>query len=145
MAPFYLGELGTGLIIHSDEIEVSENLDLVLALFDRPSCASLDIPDGAISIRDYAFYNCTELTALNIPSSVTSIGAYAFYNCTKLKNIIIPSSVTSIGPGAFSGFNGTISFPGTTTDAVSQIGNSSGYWGINSSEIRCQDGIIRLN
>ena len=40
-----------------------------------------------ISIEDYAFRNCANLTSVVIPKSVTSIGKDAFYNCDKLTHI----------------------------------------------------------
>ena len=54
------------------------------------------------SIGDWAFYNCSGLTAITIPESVTSIGASAFSHCSSLTSVTIPESVTSIGYGAFS-------------------------------------------
>ena len=39
----------------------------------------LVIPNGVISIGDYAFYYCTAMTSVTIPNSVTSIGSQAFY------------------------------------------------------------------
>ena len=45
---------------------------------------SVIIPNGATSIGNSAFYNCSNLKSVNIPNSVASIGNYAFYNCTGL-------------------------------------------------------------
>ena len=61
------------------------------------------IPEGATSIGDSAFINCTYLTKIAIPNGITSIGTGTFYGCTSLTSIEIPSSVTSIGEDAFSG------------------------------------------
>ena len=65
----------------------------------------LVIPGGVTSIRDYAFYKCSSLTAITIPESVTSIGNYAFFNCSSLTTITIPedSKLTSIEKNAFYG------------------------------------------
>ncbi len=57
--------------------------------------------EGATSIPDFTFKNCTSLESITIPSSVISIGQEAFHGCTSLRNIVIPSSVTSIGKYAF--------------------------------------------
>ena len=61
----------------------------------------LTIPDGVISIGNYAFYGCSGLTSVTIPDSVTSIGASAFYGCSGLTSVTIPDGVTSIGEEAF--------------------------------------------
>ena len=66
-------------------------------------CQNTMIPNTVTAIGDYAFYNCTGLTAITIPNSVTSIGEYAFYSCTALTAITIPNSVTSIGNSVFCG------------------------------------------
>ena len=65
--------------------------------------AEVVIPDNVISIGEYAFAGCSELTSVIIPNSVTSIEKFAFSKCTALTSIIIPDSVTSIGECAFSG------------------------------------------
>ena len=67
----------------------------------RSDITSIVIKDGATSIGQYAFRDCSSLTSVTIPDSVTSIGYYAFYNCTNLTSITIPDSVTSIGEYAF--------------------------------------------
>lgn len=53
------------------------------------------------SIGDYAFSQCTQLTAINFPNSITSIGRSAFASCRSLKSIEIPDQVTSLGVLAF--------------------------------------------
>jgi hypothetical protein len=82
------------------------------------------VPDGTITIGNWAFYN-TSLNWIIVPHSVTTIGDYAFYNsrisratlgrgitvigdhafsgCQNLSGIRIPPNVTTIGKGAFSG------------------------------------------
>ena len=62
---------------------------------------NITLPNGLVSIGDYAFYLCTLLTNINIPEGVTSIGNYAFGSCTSLTNIIIPSTAKSINQYAF--------------------------------------------
>ena len=61
----------------------------------------VEIPDGVISIGDYAFHDCSRLTSVTIPDSVTSIGDAAFYCCDNLTNVTISHSVKTIGSGAF--------------------------------------------
>ena len=60
---------------------------------------SLEIPEGATSIGDYAFAG-TGLTSVTIPSSVTSIGVGAFAGCNGLTSVTIPAGVVSVGAGA---------------------------------------------
>lgn len=70
----------------------------------------LTIPDSVtfqgttypvIGIGDYAFYDCSGLTAINFPSSITYIGNFAFKGCTGIHDVTIGSSVTEIGTSAF--------------------------------------------
>ena len=61
----------------------------------------LAIPNSVMSIGDYAFSGCSNLTSVTIPNSVTSIGYGTFYYCSSLTSITIPNSVTSIGEKAF--------------------------------------------
>lgn len=59
------------------------------------------IPQGIISVGDYAFDGCTKLTDITIPNSVTHIGQYAFLSCSGLTSMTIPYTVEWIEGGAF--------------------------------------------
>ncbi|SCZ79727.1 leucine-rich repeat protein [Pseudobutyrivibrio xylanivorans] len=66
---------------------------------------SVTIPDGVVTINEYAFKNCKEIKEVVIPNSVKTIGKDAFYGCDSLKVVNIPDSVTYIGENAFYGCN----------------------------------------
>ena len=61
------------------------------------------IGDGATTIGEAAFKDCSNLTSVTIPNSVTTIGRHAFDECSALTSVTIPNSVTEIGGYAFSG------------------------------------------
>lgn len=60
---------------------------------------------NVVSIGDYAFKNCKDLTGITIPSCVVKIGTGAFAS-SGLTSIEIPSSVTSISLSMLSGCSG---------------------------------------
>ena len=65
-------------------------------------CGSSVIPNTVVSIGDYAFYWCINLTSIDIPDSVTAIGKQAFYVCYSLTGAFkLPSNLISIGDYAF--------------------------------------------
>ena len=59
------------------------------------------VKDGTLTIADFAFRDCTNLTTVTLPDSVTAIGEEAFYECKNLTNITLPNGITSIGRAAF--------------------------------------------
>ena len=65
------------------------------------SIKNVVIKHDVISIGDWAFYACMNLTTVTISASVISIGQGAFGWCGSLKGIKIPANVTSIGERAF--------------------------------------------
>jgi len=63
------------------------------------------VPDGVISICDYAFADCWTLRSIVFPESLESIGDYAFVSCLNLKSFFFPRNVNHIGYMAFSANN----------------------------------------
>ena len=82
---------------------------------------SITLPASITSISGFAFMDCSSLTSIEIPNSVTLIGEYAFYSCSGLTSIVIPDSVTSIGESAFDSCTNLASI--TIPNSVTSIGN----------------------
>lgn len=68
-----------------------------------PSSLKRVVVTGSISIGNYAFSECSNLTSITLPDSVILVGDHAFYNCSSLTSIIIPNNVLEIGEYAFTG------------------------------------------
>ena len=95
------------------------------AFYDCSGLTAITIPESVTSIGALAFYECSRLTAITIPESVTSIGDYAFWKCSGLTTITIPESVTSIGEEAFYGCSGLTAI--TIPESVTSIGALAFY------------------
>ena len=90
---------------------------LVTAPCKISSCV---IPDTVITVGDYAFGYCPNLTELTLGNNVVTIGAYAFWLCG-MTEIHIPDSVTTIGDQAFAACdNMTVAILG---NGVTTVGN----------------------
>ncbi len=135
---------------YTDVDGVLFNKDLSEIIFYPPKKGtSYTIPDGVVSIGNFAFAYCLDLTSVTIPESVTSIGEKAFYRCESLTSITIPEGVTSIGKQAFRDccFN-PISI--TIPDSVTEIGDKAFYGcgltsitvGENNSNYADVDGVL---
>ena len=92
------------------KFDSATNTATVADYFNTSNTGAVTIPETVTynsttytvkTIGNYAFYNCSGLTAVTIPNSVTSIGSNAFDNCAGLTSVTIPNSVTSIGEKAF--------------------------------------------
>ncbi len=81
------------------------------------------LPNGLLSIGEYAFSGCNYLKEINIPDTVTKIGKYAFYRCTSLTEISIPKGVDTINEGTFCACTSLKTV--TMTDSVTTIGNGA--------------------
>ena len=61
---------------------------------------SITLPNRLVAMGNYAFAN-SSLTAITIPASLETIPNYSFFNCINLRNINIGNGVTRIGDYAF--------------------------------------------
>lgn len=68
-------------------------------------CSAMEtaaLPDTLTDIGGYAFYYCTALTEIDLSKTqVTNLGGYAFEHCSSLKTAVLPSTLTTIGYQAF--------------------------------------------
>lgn len=95
-----------------DKIVITDDVAIGSYAFENCSLiSSITLPTGYTKadslvapfelIDDYAFANCTELTAMTLIDTTKTIGDYAFLSCTTIPSMIITDMVTSIGDFAF--------------------------------------------
>ena len=84
---------------------------------------SYTIKSGTITVADYAFRWCDNLTGITIPSSVRNIGSSVFESCYKLEKVTMSNGVTNIGSNAFFDCQGLTSI--TIPNSVKTIGNNA--------------------
>ena len=73
-------------------------------LYAYPSGAQADtfeLAETTEEISPYAFYNAKNLTAVNMNDGLLHIKDFAFRECTSLKSVTIPKNVIDVGEGAF--------------------------------------------
>lgn len=78
-----------------------------------------EIPEGILTVGDYAFGKCGSLKSVTIPGSVTAIGNWSFAWCG-LTDVTIPDSVTAVGEAAFFECDGLTAV--TIPDSVTSLG-----------------------
>ncbi len=57
-----------------------------------------------LSIGEYAFYGCVNMTSIKIAEGIQGIGEQAFYGCGSLTSIEFPNTVTTIGNSVFANY-----------------------------------------
>lgn len=95
--------------------------------FSSGGLTSVIIPEGVISIKEYAFSGCISLMNVTFPKGGTNVGGYAFANCRNLTSLTFPEGDTNVGGYAFSGCNGltTITIPENSN--LTTVGRNSFY------------------
>lgn len=125
------------------------------AFFSYSNISSITLPEGLLTIGDYAFANCKALTSVIFPSTLTNhngvaaigvgafygcdaltsvdlsstnvgtIGNYAFAECTTLANITFPTSLVSVGDYAFAASTTLTAI--TLPEGVATVGEQAFY------------------
>lgn len=72
------------------------------SVFSGTEIKSIVIPDTVKEIKDYAFYNCKNLTSITLSKNLEILGTNVFNLCRSLESIEIPSSVKDLGTYTFS-------------------------------------------
>lgn len=92
-----------------EQIYMGRNLDYRLSKKTSPPFSNKELLTKVVignyvtQIGEYAFWQCTNLTAIHLPESVTSIGRGAFSNCSSLASILFSDNIISIGSDVFLG------------------------------------------
>lgn len=127
-----------------DGVIYSKDKKILLA-YPRHRCGDFVIPDGTEIIYDNAFAY-SDITSVKIPDSVYRIKTDAFSNCEKLKRIGFNKTITDYSKyGDIRIFYGCQSLePFTIPSHIETLGISM-FFGCNTTEIRLQEGIKRLD
>lgn len=127
-----------------DGVIYSKDKKILLA-YPRHRCGDFVIPDGTEIIYDDAFAY-SDITSVKIPDSVYRIKTDAFSNCEKLKRIGFNKTITDYSKyGDIGIFYGCQSLePFTIPSHIETLGISM-FFGCNTTEIRLQEGIKRLD
>ncbi len=98
--------LGLGTCTDIDIIipRIYENYSIHLIgeqAFEYSNILSIIMPDALTTIKDDAFYQCSNLEIIHFGENVKTIGNKAFSRCISIKNLYLPNSITHIGKSAF--------------------------------------------
>lgn len=75
-------------------------------MFPSGRSGDYQIPDGTVSVGDYAFYYCVNVSSITVPGSVRSLGEGAFGNCSSLTKAVLNEGLEEIGEYAFQSSSG---------------------------------------
>lgn len=88
-------------IIGEMEASTGDNAQFIAAIDETNGANLTELPNELTTIRNYAFYYCSDLALKKIPDSVVKIGNNAFYGCSNLQLDSLSSSLEDIGTSAF--------------------------------------------
>jgi len=70
----------------------------------------------AVTIGDYAFQNCANVTKIELSNHLTTIGNGAFDGLSQLTELLLPECITSIGTNAFDEATALVCVAGSQTE-----------------------------
>lgn len=72
-------------------VKLSNKLKTIRGFNGCSNLASIEIPDGVLTITSYAFSGCASLQSITLPASLTSVHPMSFYECSSLTSIDVDS------------------------------------------------------
>ncbi len=98
---------------------------------------AVTLPNSLLTIGDFAFGECVNLTMITLPDSVTTVGAGGFSACSALTTVTLSESLRAVSASMFYGCSniGAIYLP----DSVSTIGENafSGCTSLKNIAMHC--------
>ncbi len=141
----YCGNLVKITVAPENPVYVSLN-DLLLTRDGMVLVRGVDgdavIPDGVVSIGNYAFSGCSGLAEVMIPDGVVDIGYRAFSGCKGLMEVLIPNSVTNIDDSAFYDCRSLMEV--TIPNGVTRIGDFTFYGCKSLMEVVIPNGVTNI-
>ena len=120
----YSGSVDIPATVIYDDVEYKVTTIKEYTFWECSNLTSVSIPNSVNTIKLFAFGNCS-LPSITIPNSVKVIEYRAFYYCENLVSITLPDSMTSIGDGVFVGCSSLTSI--TIPNGVTSIGDDT-FW-----------------
>ena len=116
--------------------------DKTTLLMYPSATGDVTIPNGVISIGQYAFQDCDSLTSVAIPDSVTTIEYNAFEDCENLESVTLGKNVRTIGSEAFEYCYklASIEIP----DGVTSIGSDAFYACRSLTNVTIPDSVTKI-
>ena len=117
---YYYGyEKPVGDLVIPSTITYNDTVFAIISIADYAfyqcfDITSVSLPNTLISIGDFAFHNCIGLISIDFGNRLNSIGQEAFVLCTALEHIELPETLTQLKKEAFvgcSGLTGSITIP----------------------------------
>ena len=126
------------------DLKIPENVTKIkdYSFYNCTNLALTSLPEGITSIGIHAFYNCTNLALTSLPEGLTSISDNTFYNCSNLALTSLPEGITSIGQNSFANCTGfiTLTFKGTPTSI--HLNAFSGYTNLTTINVPWSEGAV---
>ncbi|MDD3947451.1 MAG: leucine-rich repeat protein, partial [Clostridia bacterium] len=87
---------------------------------------------GITAIKDYAFYNCSNIATVSVTEGITAIGDYAFANASSLSAIYADfAALITIGDSAFENCRSFLGIDLSQASLLEQLGTRA-FWGCSS-------------
>ncbi len=148
----YDGCESTGTIAIPETIDGYSVIGIGDQAFSGSDFTSITLPETIVSIGEFAFSSCGNLTAIHIPTSVSSIGVAPFSHSTQLAKITVAAeneSYKAVNNVIYSKDGKVLvtcptAIDVTILDTVTEIGQYAFYYNTNLTKITIPSGVITL-